>query len=94
MVQGVNEEITYDLDTTPWGDSPSGVSVVVNDLDADYEDVTTTVMPSGSATAAANIITLPELKLLTVDHRYHVHVLFTVDSGQLCDAVCEIRATR
>lgn len=75
LVQGEDEEIQYQVTTTPWASSPSSVSVVVKDEDGN--DVTSTVMPSGSASPSGDVITLPVLKLLTDGVYYRVEVKFT-----------------
>lgn len=75
-LQGVDEEIAYVI-TTPSGTGPSSVTVAVKDVSNDNAVVTSTVMPSGSATVSTDTITLPVLKLLTAGHRYRVEVKFT-----------------
>jgi hypothetical protein len=79
LEQGVEEEITYTLTTTPWGSSPASVSATVHSV-ADgptYTDVTATTMPSGSLSVAGDVITLKPLKSLTENIRYRVEVKFT-----------------
>ncbi len=88
--QGVDEEIVYTITTTPWGSSPTSPSAVVKDL-SDDSDVTSTVMPAGSASAAGDVITLPVLKALTYGSRYRVEVKFTV-SGNILECWFEVRA--
>ena len=82
QIQGVDEEITYSITTTPWGSSPSSVAVKVYDITNSYADVTTTVMgASPTATVLGNVITLPELKALTLGHAYRVEVKFDANSN-------------
>lgn len=76
LVQGVDEEIVYTVTTTPWGSSPTNVAVTVLDLSDDSNDVTATVT-SGASSVSGDVITLPKLLSLTVDHRYKVQVEFT-----------------
>lgn len=87
LYQGVNEEVTYSITTTPWGSSPSSPSAVVKDSDG--TDVTTTVMPVGSASASGDVVTWPELKSLTADTWYTIFVTFT-SGGNICVARCEV----
>jgi hypothetical protein len=78
LVQGVDEIIAYQVTTTPWGSSPGTISCAVFDItDGGRTDVTTTVMPVNSPTAAGDVITLSPLKLLTVNKIYRVEVKFT-----------------
>lgn len=91
--QGVDESIAYTLTTTPWGSSPSSVSVVVYDVTAGSAntDVTSTVMPTNSPSVSGDVITLSPLKLLTLDHKYRVEVKFTC-SGNVFEAYCHVLA--
>jgi len=81
QIQGVDEEITYSLTTTPWGTSPSAIAVKVYDITLGHMDVTATVMPVGAGSAIGDVITLPELKSLTEDHNYRVEVKFDAASN-------------
>lgn len=94
MVQGIDEEIAYQLTTTNWGSSPSSVSVKVYDIaGGGYTDVTSTVMPTNSPSVNGDVITLSALKLLTYGKTYRVEVKFTC-SGNVFEAYCEIQAER
>lgn len=83
QVQGVGESIAYRLTTTRWGSSPSAISVKVFTIDGagDKTDVTSTVMPTGSASAAGDVITLPLLTALKKGILYRVEVAFTDGNG-------------
>jgi hypothetical protein len=74
--QGVDEEVAYTFSTTTYGGSPTSVSFKVYDDSDSFADVTSTVCP-GSASVVGDIITLPKLKLLTLNHLYRVEVKFT-----------------
>lgn len=89
-LQGIDEQIVYDL--TVWG-TPSSVSVVVKDVTADFEDVTATVMPTGSPSVAGMVITFPALKSLTMEHLYRIECKFTI-SGNVFERYGEILAER
>lgn len=93
MKQGVDEIIAYTLTTTPWGSSPSSVTVTVYDVTpgATLTDVTSTVMPTNSPSVSGDVITLSALKLLTADHKYRVEVKFTC-SGNVFEAFCHVLA--
>ena len=93
QTQGEDEEIVYTIDVSKWGDSPSSPSMVVKEETDDYEDVTSVVAPSGSVSAAANVITLPTIKLLTAEKIYRVEVKFTM-SGNVLETYIRIRGER
>ncbi len=88
LIQGKNEQIIYTLTTTPWGSSPTSVSVVVKDTEDD-SNVSATVL-IGSATVAGDVITLPTLKNLTLNHNYRIRVKFTIN-GQVTEAFIIVR---
>lgn len=88
--QGEDEEIVYTVDTANWGGSPTSPSVVVKDPAG--TNVTSTVMPSGSATVNGDVITLPTLKLLTRNKLYRVEVKFTA-GGNVFEAVIPVWCT-
>ena len=52
-------------------------------------DVKSTVMPSGSASVATTIISLPSLTLLTAGQRYEIRVLFTI-SGNIQEVIINV----
>lgn len=91
--QGEDEAISYTIDTTNWGGSPTTPSVIVKDASADYADVTSTVIPSGSPTVDTNTITLPLIQNLTIAHMYRVEVKFT-RSGNTEECFFRILAER
>ena len=92
IVQGEDEIITYDLTTTPWGSSPTNVTVKVYDItDGAETDVTTTIIPTGEASVSGDVITLPPLRAMTVGHRYRAEIKFTA-GGNTLEAYCIIEA--
>lgn len=93
QVQGEDEQIVYTIDVTNWGDSPSGPTMVVKEETDDYTDVTATVAPTGSASAALNVITLPTIKNLTAESIYRAEVKFTM-SGNVLEVYIRIRGER
>lgn len=84
QTQGEDEQIAYAIDTTPWGGTPTSVTVVVKEVRSPFTVVTTTVMPTGSASISGDDITLPVLKLLTRNIQYRVEVKFT-SLGQILE---------
>lgn len=71
------------VDTTPWGDDPTNVSVEVHAWNSETEawtNVTSTLVPSGTPSISGNTITLPELDFgqATVGVLYRVTVQFTI----------------
>ncbi len=88
LVQGVDEQIAYQVTTTPWGSSPTNVAVVVKNSAG--TDVTATVT-SGTASVMGDVITLPVIKSLTAGEVYRVEVKFTV-SGNILETFFWIAA--
>lgn len=81
--QGVEEEVVYTL-TVPstWG-TPTGTPTikVYSFINGAYTDVTSTVIPTGSASIASQVITLPTIKAMTVDVTYRVEMKFSITEG-------------
>lgn len=82
LYQGEDEEVIYNIRATPWGSSPTNISVVVKDSGG--SDVTSTVT-TGSASVVGDVITLPKIHSLTDGEDYRVEVKFTV-SGNVFEA--------
>lgn len=78
VTQGVHERISYTIDTTPWGGSPSAVSVTVYNYSTrsteDEFNVTDTVMPTNEPTVDEDTITLSPLYSLTAGIRYRITI--------------------
>ena len=79
LYQGIDEEVPYNITTTPWLSSPTGPTVVVYD-EQDESDVTSSV-GAITATTSGDVITMSVLKSLTLGHSYRIEVKFTVGSG-------------
>ena len=93
--QGEDEIISYILDTTPWGGTPSAITIVVFDITnadetSDWVDVTSTVMPVNNPTVSGNNITISPLKLLTDAHIYRMEMKFTTPTFLVAEALCLI----
>lgn len=87
--QGVDEEITYQIDVSNWGSSPTSVSMVVLD-NATRSDVTS-VVTTGSISVNGNVITLKTIRSLVAGTTYRVEVKFTI-SGNVLEAYMYIQA--
>ena len=79
QTQGVDEQIYYQLTTTPWGSDPESVSVKAYSM-PDRTDVTSTIL-SGDASTTDDVITLPLCKSLTAGTEYRIEVKFTCSSN-------------
>jgi len=79
LSQGVDESISYQITTTPWGSSPSSIVCTVYDVTGGgYTSlVLTTIMPTNTPTALGDVITLSPLTALTNGTFYRVEVKFT-----------------
>lgn len=88
--QGEDESIAYTVDVSAIGSSPSAVTVVVKDV-TNSAVVTSTVMPTGSASVSGDVITLPALKLLTAGVLYRVEVKYTI-SGNVLESYFYVQA--
>jgi hypothetical protein len=82
LVHGPDEAIAYGITTTPWGSSPTNVSVVVWDITSPHNptDVTGTTT-TGAASVASDVITTPKISSLTLDNTYRVDVKFDASDG-------------
>ena len=92
--QGSDETITWTIDVSNVGSSPTNPSVDVfaeSDLSA---SVKSTVMPSGSPSVSGDTITLPPLTSLTAGVVYRVEVQFTVGGGAPFEVYFKVSATQ
>jgi hypothetical protein len=79
--QYATEELIYTVTTTNWGSSPSSLVVTAYE-EGSEKDVTATVFPTNSPTAANDIISLSPMKALTKGKTYRVEVKFTSGSNK------------
>jgi len=79
--QSPQESISYSITTTPWGSTPTSITLTVYDVTVPgvETDVTDSVV-AGSNSAAGDVITTKRIGSLTLGHDYRADVLFT-DSG-------------
>lgn len=92
LVQGEDEEIAYNITTTPWGSSPTSPAVKAYDVDNDYNDVSSTVL-SGSPSVVGDVITTPVVKALTAGITYRIEVEFTC-AGNVFECYLVIKGER
>jgi hypothetical protein len=88
--QGVEEQRPYDLTTTPWGGSPSSVTVKL--YDGDLVDVSATKL-TGSSSVNGDVITTPVVTGLSEDVIYRLEIKFTT-SGRVEECYGFIYAKR
>ncbi len=81
QLQGADEAISYHLLCTP--PAVSVGTVKVYDETNASADVTTTVMPAGSASVSGGNIILPLLRNLTAGHLYRVDVQYSDGTNTL-----------
>ena len=76
--QSPQESISRSITTTPWGSSPTSITILVYDVTTPgvETDVTSTVA-SGSNAAVGDVITTKKIGSLTVNHDYRADVAFT-----------------
>lgn len=80
--QGEDEIISYTLDVSAIGSSPSSVSVAVKEAFSGTV-VTGDVMPTNSPSVSGNVITLSPLRDLTATVLYRVEVKYTISGNVL-----------
>jgi len=89
--QGEDEQIVYLLTTTPWGGSPSSVSVKLYDVtDGARADVSATRL-SGAASVAGDVIASPAVTSLVAGRVYRLEFKFT-SGGNVLEAYLIINA--
>lgn len=92
--QGRNEGPIYSFDAGEWGSSPVVNSVKVWEMEGSEPktDVTSTCIPSGSASVAGTIVTLPNIYTPTAKTRYWVAVNITFGDGSILEPYFIIEA--
>jgi len=76
--QGVDEQLSWQIDVSKWGNNPSNISVVAY---INNSDITDLVFPTNSPSATNNIITLSPLCNLSMGVTYRIEVSFTTDDS-------------
>lgn len=90
VIQGTWESIAYTFDFTNCGVTTITAQTAAVFLDG--ADVTSTVMPSGSASAAGLVLTTPKLTGLQAGRTYHMYGRVTHDGGQQTELFCRVIA--
>jgi hypothetical protein len=93
--QGVDERIPYTLTVhSTWGTvQGTGIVVTVFDItdttdEADWVNVTATVMPTNTPTVSNNAITLSKLRDLEDGHIYRMEIQFDTTLIENAEAYC------
>lgn len=92
--QGVDEQVIYDVNTLPWGGSPTSPSFKVFSVIADVYTEVTGDVSTGSPTVSGDAVILPAIGDLTLGVRYRVEVQFNVSGASPAEAYFYIRAER
>lgn len=87
VVQGSGETIAYTITTTPWGSTPTDVSMALYDVSDPYSevDVSSTKL-SGSTSVASDVITCKAVTGLVDGHTYRAEVQFTDADSNVWEA--------
>ena len=93
QVQSIKEDIQWQISTTPWGGSPTPVTLYVWDVSQNFLDVTAIVAIGGPPTVAGDIITSQIISGLTMDHLYRVEFIFVIGANTL-SAYFELQCER
>jgi len=79
---GIDERPFISVTTTPWGSSPTSLSVKAYKYsNGVYTDVTSTVFPSGSPAAVGDVITFPALVPQAEGDVYRIDFKFTANTS-------------
>jgi len=85
LYQGIDEKISYTLDTTPWGSSPTFLETKIYNMSTGTKiDVSSTNL-SGSTVANGNIISTPAIQDLITRISYRLEIKFII-SGNTFEA--------
>ena len=89
--QSPQESIARTVTTTPWGSSPTGVTLTVYDVTTPgtETDVSGTVA-TGSNTVVGDVITTKRIGSLTLGRDYRADVLFTDSSNNVWEVSFKI----
>lgn len=93
--QGVDEEISWNVNVENWTAVPSNVTCTLYDITdpLGWVDVTSTKM-SGSASVASSVITSPEVVDLVSGRKYRLEFMFDDISGNTIEAYMELRGEK
>lgn len=91
QVQTSAETLVWSVDVSGYTSSPASPSVTEVIDTRNGNDVKSTVMPSGSASASGSTVTLPALQSLSVGREYEVHLTFTDGGSNTFEAILQFR---
>jgi hypothetical protein len=78
LYQGPGEEIAYELTTTPWGSSPTGL---VCEVKVKGGDATSTLLSTSVCTSTGDVITTGRVKNLQDNAEYEMTIGFTIGAN-------------
>ena len=81
--QGIDEIVTYNITTTPWGTSPTTCSLGMWERISGCWTNVTTDTTTGTILTVGDIITLPGIKSLEEGHTYRAITVFTASGNML-----------
>jgi hypothetical protein len=102
QASGESQSYEADFATNRGATSLSSLDVAVFDITGmppnkeldSGQNVTSTVMPSGSASESAGVLTAPRLTLLTVGHTYAIRFRGTDQNSNVQEAFLVVKCTR
>ena len=92
QTQGVNESISYSVNTLNWGGTPTSPDFDVFDEEDDSTSLKASLM-SGTATISGNYVVLPHLSGLSDGVIYRVFFQFT-SGGNVFEGFFRVRGER
>jgi len=93
--QGIDETVIYSVDMTALGTPTTPTAKAWKVItDANYTDVTTTIMPTGSCSVSGNTITLPGVKSLSLKNTYRIVITAAYSGGNTLSAYFDIEAEK
>lgn len=78
ILQSPSGDITYSLDVSDYGDTPTNTSVTAFNLSSG--DNVSTVVLSGTTSVLGNVITFPNVSSLLLNYLYKLQINFTITS--------------
>jgi hypothetical protein len=87
-----DEQIAHIVDTTPWGGSPSSVSMALYDTtDPTAESDVSNSKLAGSMSVSGDNITCKRMYNLVLNHRYRAEVLWVDSDSNVLECWFEVR---
>ena len=91
--QTSGETLVWQTDVSGFTTTPASPTLVSVIKLSNGTAVTGTVMPSGSISALAAIVTLPPLTALTADEKYRIRYKFTDGSSNTFEAILDVHCS-